>query len=141
MLHVTVESKVINKKIAEMIAKCKNTSKAMKLIVDHMKDSVLKNFEEGGRPKWPPLAESTKAKKEEKRGHWDPILVDTNLMRQSIRTLYGPNYSMVRSPGEYNIYHHFGTVNMPKRPFMVIQKEDEIFITGTIIKHIIGGLG
>jgi phage virion morphogenesis protein len=142
MIHVTVQSYGLNKKITDIARRCANTAAAMREIGTHMERSVRKNFEKGGRPhRWAPLAESTKRKKTAKRGTWQPILVDDGTMRDKIKSNTGINYSITRSPSYYNIYHHFGTTNMPQRQFMVIQPEDETIITSIMLKYIIGGVG
>ena len=93
--------------------------------------SIAENFKAGGRPKWAPLADSTKRKKAS-RGQSSRILVATGAME---RTAKSPSrYKVSRNalsaaPGpRYWKHHQTGTPQMPQRVIMMLQAQDRTAI-------------
>src|SRR6266700_5966860 len=91
-----------------------------------MAPSLQHNFEVGGRPPWPELAEGTI---NQKSGN-DQILVNTGLLAQvagqlNLWTIDMESASIQSMPrAEYGMYHQEGTSHMPQREWAVIQPED-----------------
>src|SRR5262245_20814637 len=92
-------------------------------------NSVDENFEQGGRPRWKPLALSTVRRK----GHARPLIGRTqNLRRVTVRAERA-RVVIGTSPAAktYASIHQFGgnagrnrKVTIPARPFIVLQAED-----------------
>lgn len=88
--------------------------------------SIRENFDSEGRPPWQRLAESTV----ERRGNGGPILNDTGTLRSEATSLSNWNIGIEEATMsgvsvEYGTFHQEGTRNMPARPFVEIQPEDE----------------
>lgn len=90
--------------------------------------SIAENFQAGGRPKWAPLAESTKIKKA-KLGQSSRILVATGALEE--RASDPSKYKITRTELKaapfgipYWGYHQIGTPKMPYRVIMMLQAAD-----------------
>ncbi len=97
--------------------------------------AIARNFEEGGRPKWAPLKESTVLNKM-RAGLLSArrILVASGALERSATnpTEYRiDTHSIVATPGpSYWIFHQAGTSNMPQRVIMNLQIADQRIIGG-----------
>ena len=121
--------------LAELKKRMGNLSPLMKNVGELALTSIRKNFEVGGRPsKWKGLKLST-IKGRTAQGHWPgKILVRHGVSAGMLGTLSYKAYGdrVVLSANKiYAAIHHFGgqagrghKVKIPKRPFMLIQKED-----------------
>lgn len=89
--------------------------------------SIRKNFDEGGRPAWPELADATIKRKKRNK---DKILVESGKLRRVASqynswTVTTNSATLDVLPGaEYGSFHETGTKNMPERPFSTIQSDD-----------------
>lgn len=91
--------------------------------------SIRENFDSEGRPPWQRLADATVLR----RGSSGPILNRTGTLRSEATSLENWNIgreeaTMTGVSAEYGAYHQEGTRNMPARPFVMIQPEDEVQI-------------
>ena len=148
----------------------------------YIKSSILRNFNEGGRPaKWKPSKRAAK-------GVWHArkkmmiagkTLIDKSILRNSIKYTVKDNEIIVGTNVKYAKIHNYGgkisktvdvrphkrtitklfgkpisakdvdvrkhernmTINMPARPFMVLQKTDIAFITKKIKDYTDNHLG
>ncbi|SDU26878.1 phage virion morphogenesis protein [Desulfobacula phenolica] len=117
------------------IAKFGNLQPATEIIGDIIQTSILRNFEEGGRPEaWQDLADSTK-KQRKKKGKWPGQILVVSGTRggliSSISYDAMPDKVVFVANKPYAAIHHFGgmackghKVEIPARPFMMILDED-----------------
>lgn len=103
--------------------------------------AVQANFQNQGRPKWAPLAESTLETKVA-RGYFAPyrILVATGALMEDAADPENYNWgrkSIIARPSiDYWIYHQEGTPNMPQRVIMNLQRADQRKIGGMFDRFI-----
>ena len=136
-MQVTVNDKEVLSMLSRVSNRVKDMRPIMRDISVLLLESVQTNFKMEGRPKkWSPLSSSTKASKIKRRGSWQPILVDSGLLRKSNDTDYGSNYAKVVNPTKYGIFHQLGTRKMPARPFMVLQDSDKANIIDLMRRYI-----
>ncbi len=130
-------------------------SKVLHQIGLWMQASIKKNFEEGGRPvAWAPLAHATIISRLTKKGmrfhnlntgHSGAgfrILVDSGMLSKAFPFLVNLNrliISVASVAKAYGAIQHFGgaagrgrKVRIPSRKFMMIQKEDALYIHETV---------
>jgi phage gpG-like protein len=95
-------------------------------VTNVMLPSILTNFEVGGRPAWPDLAEGTWAQKKT-----DQILVESGDLRDVMTSIdvwqFDGNTAQISDIPEdvyYGAYIDQGTRFMPARPFLMVQGED-----------------
>jgi phage virion morphogenesis protein len=138
-MPVKMDIKILKDEIRPMLAELKkrmgNLSPLMKNVGETALTSIRKNFELGGRPsKWKALKLST-IKSRTAQGHWPgKILIRHGASGGLLGSLNYKAYGdrVVLSANKvYAAIHHFGgqagrghKVRIPKRPFMLIQKED-----------------
>jgi phage gpG-like protein len=91
--------------------------------------SIKQNFEEGGRPPWEDFGDETLAHSDYD-GH--PLLIKTGeLMADASSTQIwqidkeSAQVRPIEEWSDYGAFHQFGTINMPARPFLELQGEDE----------------
>jgi len=91
--------------------------------------SIRENFEQGGRPTWEPPAEAT-LDHSGYDGH--PLLIDTGALEEAASSTDIWQVSKteasilpIDSWTDYGGFHEGGTINMPARPFLMFQPEDE----------------
>lgn len=147
MITIRVEHKDVTQMLGELQAKMKNLTPVMKIIGQVIRDSVVKNFEKGGRPvKW---KRSARAKIQ-----GGQTLSDSGILRKSFTSKAYSDKAEIGTIVEYSAIHQFGgktkphvilprnakalkipgigfrkSVNhpgskMPKRPFLMVQSED-----------------
>ena len=102
--------------------------------------SVAQNFTAGGRPDWPPLAESTITSKS-RRGHSSRILVATGALEAAAANPSGYKISkneMAAFPVgiEYWGWHQTGASNLPQRVIMMLQAQDRTQINNIFANFI-----
>jgi phage gpG-like protein len=107
-------------------------------------ESVNRNFMEGGRPKWLPLSPLTilRRTKGKGTGSAEPLR-DTGLLMLSIGNPGSKGIDVltedtlrVGTNVPYAAAQNFGHKQIPARPFMVLQPEDEDKIVQAIREHI-----
>lgn len=125
---------VINADLSELGVSIRSYREPLKRAVQQvLAPSIQKNFDVGGRPPWPPLAEGTILDKT-RAGLADMSpLVRTGMLRRvagqlNIWTL-NSDEAHIDSTGlperaAYGRFHQTGTRNMPAREWAVIQDED-----------------
>ncbi len=129
--------------IQGMMSKLGNLEPAHEIAGEILHTSILRNFEEGGRPnRWTDLADSTK-KQRKKQGNWPGQM----LVRAGVRGgLMGavsydaaPDKVVFLGNKKYSaIQHHGGKagpgrkVTIPARPYMMMQDEDWAEIKGAV---------
>jgi len=86
-----------------------------------MRDEIIMNFVEQGRPKWQKLTDKWKRYKVS-HGYSTQILVQTGKLRSSFGIHYDKQKATVFTDVPYSIYHVTGTKRMPKRDFTTIPK-------------------
>lgn len=128
-----------------MIDRCEDFEPVLDVIGEIGVNSISKNFEEGGRPKWKELAEPT-IEARQVRGSWPgQILVvkgelsDINASVEGNTVTFSPG----AGAGDYAAIHHFGgkagrdrKVTIPERAFMMFQDEDEIEIMAVLTDYV-----
>lgn len=127
-----------------------NTKPAFEVIGEIIQTSILKNFEQGGRPEaWQDLAERTK-KQRAKQGKWPgQILVMSGVrggLMGSISYDAMPDKVVWVANKPYAAIQHFGGMagkglktKIPPRPYMMIQDEDWEEIKAALNDFIIEG--
>jgi phage virion morphogenesis protein len=127
-----------------------NTKPAFEVIGEIVHTSILRNFEEGGRPKaWQDLAESTKKQRAKKNKWPGQILVMSGVrggLMGSISYDAMPEKVVLVANKPYAAIQHFGgmagkgrKVKIPARPYMMIQDEDWAEIKAALNDFIIEG--
>ena len=117
----------------------KGKSKALRLSGLHMLRSIDTNFRAGGRPAWAPLKVATIARKGQ-----STILVQSGRLRKSVtRTSsmkQSENELRIGTNLEYAPVHQFGypQKRIPKRAFLLFQKEDVTIISKIFKDNITG---
>jgi len=120
--------------LIELKRRMGDLSPLMKNVGETVLTSIRKNFEVGGRPKWPGLKLST-IKQRTAQGHWPGkilirhgvsggLLGSINYRAESDRVVLSANKV-------YAAIQHFGgqagrghKVSIPARPYMLVQSED-----------------
>ncbi|MCX5785680.1 MAG: phage virion morphogenesis protein [Elusimicrobia bacterium] len=100
MIKISVDLGPVQKRLAEIHKKLKNTRPLMREIADILWDSTMENFQQGGRPKWVPSAAALKRKGQ-------TLIAKGRLMR-SVHKAYGNNYAMAGTNEVYAAIHQFG---------------------------------
>lgn len=89
-------------------------SSLMKQIANEMLRAVNKNFDEGGRPAWTPLAKSTIRERIRQKyigAHGDlAILQRTRQLRKSVQATWDQSSATVSTNKEYAAIHQYGGV-------------------------------
>jgi len=134
--------------IRDMIKRCGNLLPAHEIAGEIVHASILRNFEEGGRPThWPDLAESTK-KQRAKQGNWPgQILVRTgarNGLMGAVNYDATPTEVVWSGNKPYSAIQNFGgmagpgrKVKIPARRHMMIQDDDWDGMTHAIQQFIL----
>lgn len=100
-------------------------------------NSVMRNFDEEGRPqRWPPRKRETPETAGRK------ILQRTNKLRSSISTRPSHNGVQVGTNVHYGATHQLGDQkrNIPARPYLLVQREDEPEMAAVLERAIKGRL-
>lgn len=102
-------------------------------------ESIMKNFETGGRPPWAPL-DPEYARRKAGRGYARDILVRTGAMKRGVGVAAGPGRVTAFSPAPYSSTHQRGDAkrNIPARPFLVMQAGDREELARMIGDYITG---
>ncbi|MDP3014247.1 MAG: phage virion morphogenesis protein, partial [Candidatus Subteraquimicrobiales bacterium] len=161
-ISVKVEDGEVRAMLRGIAERTGNLTPAMRLIGQIIRNSVVKNFMEGGRPqKWKPHAEATimggiRKKDFKKKGGLrvaasrrlskGKVLVDTARLQNSIKSKAFKDRAEIGTKVIYAAIHQFGgkagrghKVNVPARPFLMVQGEDWTEIRAALTDHILKG--
>ena len=129
------DDKEVQKKLKLMKSRLGSLQPANEIIGEIVHSSILRNFEEGGRPEgWPDLADSTK-KQREKEGSWPGQILVRNGARNGLMGAVSydalPDAVVFIGNKEYSAIQHFGgkagrgrKTTIPARKYMMVQDED-----------------
>lgn len=113
----------------------RNLTPAMQVIGQIVRNSVIKNFMEGGRPRWTPSKKKS-----------GKTLIDTARLQNSIKPKAYSDRAEVGTGVKYAAIHQLGgkagkrhKVNIPARPFLMVQDEDWTEIKAALTAHILKG--
>lgn len=155
MIEIKIDDKEVQELLKKLAAKGSNLTPVMQVIGQTIRASVLKNFEVGGRPAW---KKSLRADM-----HGGQTLVDSSNLKNSINVKASGNRVEVGTNKIYAAIHQFGgritaknkpylkfmlngkfvskkEVNIPARPFLLVQDEDIVEIKSVIENYLTEGL-
>lgn len=138
-INVSIDDKEVRNMLTALQNRMGNLTPVMKTIGETVRTSVIRNFEQGGRPtRW---KSSKRAKKEDGK-----TLIDTARLRNSITARAYRDRAVVGTNVIYAAIHHFGgkagrgrKVNIPARPYLMVQDEDWKTIREHIMKYLAVG--
>jgi len=163
-IKVEIKDEVVKSMLERIISRTRNATPVMNEIGAIVRRSIIRNFQEGGRPtRWKPLAVATILKsirrsdftkkgkltaQASKRLQGGVPLTDTGTLRNSIsykaypdKVTIGPKASI-----PYAAIHQLGgqagrghKVTIPARPYLMVQDEDWLEIRKAMIKYITEG--
>lgn len=111
---------------------------ALKKAGVYMEGSIGNNFRAGGRPKWVALSPATIR---QRRKRSNRPLQDTGTLKASvtsamdIRKMTATTYEFGTAKF-YAPFHQFGTSDIPARPFLLFQPQDEVVIRKIFEEHV-----
>jgi len=143
-IKVEIEDQGVKALLAGLQERCENPTPAMKEIGEIVRSSIIKNFEQSGRPnKWQPLAAATIKKK---RGGAGKTLIDSARLMNSITTRAHSNRVEIGTSVIYARIHQLGgiagrgrKVEIPARPYLMVQDEDWSPIREVLSRYLTGG--
>jgi phage virion morphogenesis protein len=135
-LSIKYDDRELKALLTGLKSRTKNLTPVMRIIGEIVRTSVVRNFEQGGRPeKWP------KSKKEKGR-----TLILTGRLMKSYKSKAYPDRSVTGSNVVYAAIQHFGgkagrgrKVTIPARPHVMVQDEDWREIKDAVLDYITGG--
>lgn len=170
MIEIKIDTGSVEKLFKQLSARTSNTRPAMLEIAQTLQESVEKNFEVGGRPKWQPLSQAriNQRSKKHSRGPGKPtkatwpgqILRDLGLLEDSISSRATNDTAIVgaftdyalamqlgvsgsqsipthKNAGGSTVKAHTRQMNIPARPFLVIQPEDMKEAEAILMRHLL----
>ncbi len=147
MIEIKIDTAKLTAALKRLAAKGHDLSPAMRRAAGIMADAVEENFEQEGRPKWKSLAAST-LKQRAKEGSTGKILQRRGDLARSITRHSDATSAVVGTNTIYAGIHQFGgkagrgrKVEIPARPFLKLDKEDEDDIVKSFAKFLGEGLG
>ena len=143
------DDKEVQERLGGMIDRLDNLEPVLHVIAEIGVTSISRNFEEGGRPKWPELKEPTIEARRVK-GSWPGQILVVKGELSNISADVDDD-KVTFSPGagadDYAAIHHFGgqtgrdrKVEIPERAYLMFQDEDEIEIKAVLTDFIMEGL-
>jgi phage virion morphogenesis protein len=162
-LNVKIEDQQVKAMLSQLQERTRNLKPAMSIVGQIVRNSVIKNFMQGGRPeKWKPLAEATilggiRKKDFTKKGRLrepvsrrlrgDKVLIDTARLMNSITSKAFADHAEVGTNVIYSAIHQFGgkagrgkKVTIPARPFLMVQDEDWSEIKAALTEYLLKGI-
>lgn len=100
MIEIKIDDKGVIENLRKLQQKTQNLSPCMKIIAEIMRTAVIKNFEEGGRPKWKPSARALL--------QGGKTLVDTGRLMRSVTAHATQDKAVVGTNVKYAPIHQFG---------------------------------
>lgn len=150
MTGAAVEAIYDDKQLQELVHKvalrAQSWEAPLAIIGEVVRTSVVRNFEEGGRPE--PWAELSDATLLTKRG--GKVMVDQGfaggLMGSIHSKIEGADTVLVGTDKVYGAIHQFGgeagpktkRVQIPARPYLMVQDEDWVEIIETLQDYLLG---
>ena len=158
MIEIEINTRDLNSALELLESKLANRRSLMADLARILNNAVDDNFAAGGRPSWAPL------KYPRRRGGGKP-LQDTGRLRSSMVSQSDNNQAVVGTNVQYAAIHHYGGKtpahiirpksgkalkfgsrfakkvnhpgsNIPARPFMVLQPEDEKALTEAVSDYL-----
>lgn len=118
----TINIQIENRKALSMLSKIEqqmeDTTPLFKSISETLANETEWNFQQQGRPRWLPLADSTKAKRLRNNNGSNMLMIlqESGLLAASITPAYGPSWAAVGSNLPYAPVHQLGgTIHHPER--------------------------
>jgi phage virion morphogenesis protein len=160
-MTVSINVKIDDQQVRQMLERLQqrmgDLSPVMRVIGEIVRTSVVKNFESGGRPRWPVSKRAAqqggqtliKSSRLMKSITWkasrDSVAIGTNVLYAAIHQLGGKtgpheirpkNKKALRTPfGIFRKVKHPGS-KIPARPFLMVQDEDWRQIAATISDYL-----
>lgn len=141
MIKVDIDDAELLSRLQALADRIEDNRPLMKELAGILLDAAEENFEQEGRPKWPDLAESTKAERAAK-GLWPGSILQRSGGRGlagSIQTDTGMDYAVVGSNLRYAAIQQLGgkagrgrKVTIPARPFLGVNDDDRKEILAAI---------
>lgn len=140
LINVHIDDKEVRTLLTGIQSRLGNLKPAMKIIGEIVLRSVKNNFRQGGRPeKWKALSPATLKKKRA-----NTPLIDTKRLMNSLTYKAHADRVEVGTNVIYGAIHQFGgpagrgrKVNIPARPYLMVQDEDWINIKETLTDYLI----
>jgi phage virion morphogenesis protein len=126
--YAAVESAGVQRMLGDYISRLK-PARVRSLMGEYggmMRKSIMQNFSEGGRPdKWPPLSRPRK-RKDGRLATVQTPLIGTGKMKGSVRWRVWEGGTAVKIGTRFPVawYHQYGTGHVPKRQFIMFQRDD-----------------
>lgn len=141
MLKFRIEGGDVNKKLAILIRKLKNPKEMMQevsdIIVEDIKNRIIKTKTDPDGNKWEPWANSTKESRiKDGTAALGLLYKSGDLARSITATMKGNKAFEVGSNLEYAKYLQEGTSKMPSRPFIGISKRAQRGINQVIKQYL-----
>ncbi|VAX17041.1 hypothetical protein MNBD_NITROSPINAE04-857 [hydrothermal vent metagenome] len=133
----TINATTIDMLFKEERERLQNISPALFSFARPLYDSIIENFYSGGRPPWAPLAPGYLKRKTES-GYSPDILIRTGALLNSIRVTPEGGKVTATAGVEYAAPLQYGTGNIPQRPFLMLQPEDEEELSRLVVEYIAG---
>lgn len=129
----------VKKLLADAQERMRDLSSPLKQGGNLMLRSMGRNFKSGGRPLWRPLKAAT-ARFKARNGYSPLPLTRSGALQRSVTfAVRNRNRLAIGTSIPYGAVHQFGGGNnIPKRPYLVFQKEDLKNIERLVVGHITG---
>lgn len=120
-VNITIDNRLALEKLGRLEEKLEDTTPLFLAIAEVLEVETEWNFLSQGRPRWVPLAESTKKSrlkqnKYEGRMSMLAILQASGILRRNISSGYGRDYALIGTNVPYAPVHQFGaTIHHPTR--------------------------
>jgi phage gpG-like protein len=105
--HITVNDVAVLAALKKAAARMADLTPVMRLAGEVGTTSILRNFEDGGRPAWKPLSETTIRERKKARKWPGRVLVRSGQLRR-IHTTAGALGVVFSAPAKYAAVHQFG---------------------------------
>lgn len=139
MISIDVDTSAVDSMLTKLSNRIENSRPAFDLIGEIITTSVLKNFEEEGRPTpWKPLAQRTIIERTA-LGYWPgKILARTGFLKRIFHQADADGVT-IATQAPYAPKHQYGAGRIPARPFLMIQDEDWVEIRSALGAFLVGG--
>ncbi len=137
-IDVKIEDSQVKAMLSQLQERAKDCKPAFNFIGQIVRNSIIKNFQEGGRPKWKPSKRALKQSGQ--------TLLNTGRLRDSINSKAFANRAEIGTNVVYAAIHQFGgkagrgkKVTIPARPFFMVQDEDWTEIKAALTDYLLKG--
>lgn len=160
MITVEITKNEIGQMLGLLMERTGNLTPVMNEIGQIVRNSVIKNFQEGGRPRWKPHSQATilggilrrhftkKGRLKEpvsRKLRGGKVLIDTGHLMSHIKSKAYPDRAEIGTNVIYAAIHQFGgkagrgkKVTIPARPFLMVQPEDWEEIKKATLDYLMG---